>query len=67
MNLKMEGEYKVEISISTLVRCLAFFHLIQFDGKRFESHMTVLYPNPCYNEVHYKGTALFDKQEYIMT
>ena len=23
------------------------------------THMTLLYPNMCYNEVHYKGTVLY--------
>ena len=27
--------------------------------KHFGSHMTVLYPNPCYNELCYKGTAIY--------
>ena len=26
--------------------------------------MTVLYPNPCYNEVCYKGTALYMEVDF---
>ena len=27
--------------------------------KKVGSHISMLYPNPCYNEVCYKGTALY--------
>ena len=34
-------------------------HFVNSMAKKFGSHnMTVLYPNPCYNEVCYKGIAL---------
>ena len=33
---------------------------VKFHGKKFGSHsMTVIYPNRCYKEVCYKGTALY--------
>ena len=33
---------------------------VKFHGQKLESHnMTTLYPNPCYNEVCYIGTALY--------
>ena len=36
---------------------------VKLHGKIFlgalSYNMTVLYPNPCYNEVCYKGTALY--------
>ena len=35
---------------------------VKLYGKTFRSHMSVLYHNPCYNEVHYKGTALYRYQ-----
>ena len=28
-------------------------------AKIFGRNMTVLFPNPCYNEVYYKGTMLY--------
>ena len=32
----------------------------KFHGKTFGSHnMTLLYPNPCYNVLCYKGTTLY--------
>ena len=38
-------------TINSFVKC---------DGKKFGSHsMTVLYLNQCYNEMYYKGTALY--------
>ena len=34
--------------------------MVKFHGKKSGSHnMTVLYPNSCYNEVCYTGTALY--------
>ena len=36
---------------------------VKLYGKTFRSHnMSVLYDYPCYNEVHYKGSALFHYQ-----
>ena len=32
---------------------------VKSDGKNFGSHMTMLYPNLCYNKVCYKGTVLY--------
>ena len=33
---------------------------VKFHGNKYVSHnMAMLYPNPCYNEVCYKGTALY--------
>ena len=40
----------------------SFFYnsFVKFHGKNnWEPQMTILYPNPCYNEVCYKGTALY--------
>ena len=37
------------------IKCYSF---VKFHDKKFGSHMTVLYPNLCYNEVCYKGNAL---------
>ena len=42
--------------ISWSFSCNSF---VKFQGKKFGSHnMTLLYPNPCYNEVCYIETAL---------
>ena len=32
---------------------------VNFHGKNGSHNMNVLYPNPCYNEVCYKGTAIY--------
>ena len=46
--LKMTISYKY---------CNSFVKL--YGGKNGSHNMTMLYPNLCYNEVCYKGTALF--------
>ena len=45
----------------------SFFYksFVKSHCKKYESHMTVLYLNPCYNEVCYKGTALYPKVSMI--
>ena len=44
----------------TILWSFSYNSCIKFTGKKIGCHnMTVLYPNPCYNEVCYKGTALY--------
>ena len=43
----------MEITISW---SFSYNTFVKFHSKTIGSHMTVLYPNPCYNEVCYKGT-----------
>ena len=38
---------------------ITYNSFVKFLGKNFRSHMTMLYPNLCYNEVCYKGTVLY--------
>ena len=57
MNCVIKGQfYKGIIGISFF----PYNSFEKFHGKKIGSHsMTVLYPNLCYNEVCYKGTALY--------
>ena len=44
----------------TMKWSFSYNSFIKFHGKKFGSHnMTVLYPNPCFNEVCYKEIALY--------
>ena len=44
----------------TIIWSFSYNSFVKFHGKKFGSHnMTVLYSNPCFNEVCYKGTALY--------
>ena len=41
---------------------------VKIHGKQFESHnMAVLYQNVCYNEVCYKGTAMYTLYRGFLT
>ena len=43
----------------TIKWSFSFNYFVKFHDKKYlEVHMTVLYPNPCYNELCYKGTEL---------
>ena len=58
-----EVHYKGTILLRTILLIIWSFSydsFVKFCGKKFGSHnMTMLYPNPCYNEVCFKGTALY--------
>ena len=44
----------------TILWSFSYNSFVKLHGKKFGSHnMTLLYPNLCYNEVCYKGTALY--------
>ena len=44
----------------TIVWSFSYNSFVKFHGKKIWSHnMTVVYTNACFNDVCYKGTALF--------
>ena len=44
----------------TIIWSFSYHSFVKSNDKKFGSRiMTVLYPNLCYNEVCYKGTALY--------
>ena len=48
-----------QITEKGITECsFSYNSFVKLHGKKIVSHsMTVLYPNPCYNEACYKGTA----------
>ena len=44
----------------TMKWSFSYNSFVKFHGKKFGSHnTTMLYPNPCYKKVCYKGTTLY--------
>ena len=45
----------------TIKWSFSYNSFVKFHGEKFGCHsMTMLYPNPCNNNVYYKGTVLYN-------